>query len=595
MSLATYLVQRGKRGTWQLRVPVPRALHAPGKPKERVKSMGTTDRRIASDRALRVLDDWKREWAMLRGELVPAASALPVARTVTPADHELDEAAVVLGYELPLSAADTGRRTLAGKGGNMYRAHVAFVRAELEEQVRAAATGDDALVRELAEEAMEALGVELDRDGEAYRKLVDRLNASRLANLQAQHRRNVGDLEAVGESPVIARVRQRERETAADGETILDLYDAFAAWRCQPGRKRRRRIELFQKDRVAVELFSEFVGAKRAVGSITKDDARAFRDMLAQFPASRGKLASIASASIADCIAIAKRDGLKIMSLTTQAKYLSIIAPLFDWLISDGPRHLALDSNVFDGLHPALDKGENRRPSFTTAQLNAIVGSPLFARCGGAGKEHEVGEVAVRDHRYWIPLLCLFTGSRVTEIAQLHVDDVAIKDAVPLIMLKHDEASGRRIKNKQSRIAALHDHLIAAGFLDYWREQLARSKHDGNQQLFPELKVRAHDPLGAAPGRWLGRYLTRIGVKDGADGFGMHSFRHTMSDAMRAAGFIDVEFGQLVLGHSNNTITSVYGNLPQGTPARLKAMVDAAFRAEPFKGVNFAHLMLPNA
>ena len=462
--------------------------------------------------------------------------------------------------------------------------------ADLRRMSRRMIDGDVSQWEAMAARSIEHRGLPIELGSDEHRALAAAFAEVSIDAVSVFTRRHQGEIDAEPRSAIVRAEREREGATAKSGETILELYDAYSIWRSQPGRKRRRRLELMAKDRVAVELFAEFVGEHRAIRSITKDDARSFRDMLAQFPASRGKKPKLANASIAECINTAARGKLNLLSLTTQAKYLSIISPLFDWMISDGPRHIALAHNVFDGLHPALEKGENRRPSYTAAQLNTFIASPLFSQCRGAGKEHVPGDVAVRDHRYWIPLLCLFTGSRVTEIAQLHVDDVAVEDDVPLILLTHDEGSGRHVKGKKSRIAALHQILIDAGFVDYWRAQIERAQRDGNRQLFPKLKARADGPLGAAPSRWLGRYLTRIGIKDGADGYGAHSFRHTMADAMRAAGFIDIEFGQLVLGHSNNTITSAYGSLPQGAPARLKAMVDAAFMAKPFSEVAFDRL-----
>lgn len=98
-----------------------------------------------------------------------------------PSEAELEEAAVVLGYELPREAAEAGRRTLRGKGPNMYRAHLNWTIAELEDQVRAAATGDLEPMRSLADEAVEVLGFDLPPNSEGYAKLCELLNAARVA------------------------------------------------------------------------------------------------------------------------------------------------------------------------------------------------------------------------------------------------------------------------------------------------------------------------------------------------------------------------------------------------------------------------------
>lgn len=401
-------------------------------------------------------------------------------------------------------------------------------------------------------------------------------------------KRSNGDIDADTDSPLVHRVRQRGATTAKEGESLLELYEAYAEWRGAPGRKRRRRPESFLHDRPAVELFADFVGRSRAVSSITQEDARAFRTMLAKFPASRGKNQRLANMSPAECVELAERENLPLMSLTTQAKYLSILSPFLGWMISDGPVSIA--SNPFGGLNHKLERGENRRPSLSAEQLNRLLSSPLFLVCGDTGREHLEGSEEVRDWRYWIPLLCMFTGSRITEIAQLRIDDIDIRDDLALVLVTHDEERGQFVKSKRGRLTVLHPIMVQAGFLDYWRKQSQRAELDGNRQLFPSLTAGSRRLLGDAPARWFRRYLERVGIKNGADGFGAHSFRHTMADAMRAAGFMDAEFGQLILGHANNSITAAYGAIPQGTPKRLAAMIKSAFESEPFARIELGHL-----
>lgn len=575
MSLATYLAPRGKHRIYQLRVPVPRALHAPGKPRERIKSMGTSDRRLASDRALRWLDEWKREWAAMLGE--PIAPVQAVTIRPMPADHELDEAAVVLGYELPLTAADAGRRTLAGKGRNMYSAHVAFVRMELEEQVQAAATGDDALVRNLAEEAMEALGVELDRESDAYRKLVDRLNASRLANLQAQHRRNIGDLEAVGDSPVIARVRQRDRDKAKPGETLLELFDRYAEQRFAEGRKRN---DTLRQDRKVIEQFAAFVGADRAIASIKPEHVREYRDTLRQLPPKWRDRMDMRSLPMREAAAKARGADMPRTALTTVNKHLSTISPLFAWLIKE-----RWDiSNPCTGLFHDKVRGRNPRPPLGTERLNRVLSSPLFTGFEADGKEHRPGKVQANDWRYWIPLLCLFTGMRVGEAAQLRIEDVTEFDrGTWLIDVQHAPAKGQTTKSGRSRAAVAHAKLVELGFTAFVEQRRAGG---GDSRLFPELVANDRDQLGAEPSAFWRDYLTRVGIKSGADGLGVHSFRHELADRLRVeVGLVDDQIA-VALGHDQKSTTGGYGAVRQGT---------VRFLAPIMEKVRFDGVVFPSA
>ncbi len=39
------------------------------------------------------------------------------------------------------------------------------------------------------------------------------------------------------------------------------------------------------------------------------------------------------------------------------------------------------------------------------------------------GKEYEPGNVLIQDHRYWLPLMSLYSGARLGELCQLVVDN----------------------------------------------------------------------------------------------------------------------------------------------------------------------------
>jgi integrase len=125
------------------------------------------------------------------------------------------------------------------------------------------------------------------------------------------------------------------------------------------------------------------------------------------------------------------------------------------------------------------------------------------------------------------------------------------------------------------------------GFIAYFNRQLARSNADGNRQLFPELKLTGErGKLGDLPSRFWRDYLSAIAIKSGADGMGAHSFRHTISDRLRTAGYLDREFGPLILGHSDKSVTGGYGELKQGTAKMRHDMLDAV----EFDDIDFGKL-----
>jgi integrase len=98
--------------------------------------------------------------------------------------------------------------------------------------------------------------------------------------------------------------------------------------------------------------------------------------------------------------------------------------------------------------------------------------------------------------------------------------------------------------------------------------------------LFPELQRNERGHIGGGPSRFWRDYLSRVGLKKGGDGLGAHSFRHTMADQLRLAGYLDDEI-EVALGHNQKSVTSGYGRLKQGTVERLSRM----FEAVKFDGV----------
>jgi integrase len=154
--------------------------------------------------------------------------------------------------------------------------------------------------------------------------------------------------------------------------------------------------------------------------------------------------------------------------------------------------------------------------------------------------------------------------------------------------IRHDELTGQATKSGKARMVPLHKELELAGFISFLEARLS-SQQPNDSRLFPQLEKNARGHIGAKPSRWWRGYLAKIGIKGGADGKGAHSFRHTLSDELRAAGFLDDQFGPLILGHRRASVTAGYGRLPQGTADMLCAMIDGV----QFKGVNFAGLHRP--
>lgn len=535
-------------------------------------SMGTTDRRIASDRALAVLDDWKREWATARGETF---AALP-ARQASPRDQVTVPALVLGQHEVLLQRLEEQRRALPGDDA-AQDAEMAKRAADLRRLTRRHADGDDATFRAMADRMIAARSLPIVEGSSEYEALVAGLAESAIEALSVHQRRYSGELNAEPRSALIRDERQRQADKAKPGETLLDLFDRYAEQRLAEGRKRD---DTLKQDRKVIEQFAMFVGANRAVASIKPEHVREYRDTLRQLPPKWRDRADMRGLSMREAAAKARAADMPRTALTTVNKHLSTISPLFAWLIKE-----RWDlSNPCAGLFHDKVRGKNPRPPLGTDRLNKVLASPLFTGFEADGKEHRPGEVRANNWRYWIPLLCLFTGMRVGEAAQLRTEDVSQHESGAWIIdIQHAPEKGQTTKAGHSRASVAHAKLVELGFIEFVQD---RRKAGGDSRLFPELVANDRDQLGAEPSAFWRDYLTRIGVKAGADGLGAHSFRHELADRLRVeVGLVDDQIA-VALGHDQKSTTAGYGAVRQGT-VRFLAPVMAQVR---FDGVDFDRL-----
>lgn len=538
--------------------------------------MDTSDPKIAEDKARPYITMWKREF---RDMLAEPQAILPANDAPTLAD--LKEAAVVAGHDMALREMDEGRQTLKRADASIWRANVRYYEMMREERARDAATGNTEAAEELADEVIETMGWPIPKGSPLYDQFCDMLTKTSLAALNVATRRNAGDVEAESDSKLVREVRERQAITAQAGETLIELFELWGAEKLAKGSKR---TDTVNQDRKVIEQFAAFVGANRAVESITPLEVAEYRDTMRKLPPKWMSNKLLRGLDMRAAAVKARELGMPQTTFTNVNRHLSTISPLYKWLLRQ-PRWAGL-RNPTDGLFYDDVKGKNPRPPFSTEQLNAMLKSPLFTGFQADGKEHLKGNCHADDWRYWVPIVCLFTGARLGEIAQLRTEDVRKERGVWFIHIRHDESTGQTTKSGKSRAAPIHSKLIELGFLDFHKRQLKRAGESENHAMFPELEKNSRGQISGDVGRWWRDYLEEIGVKNGRDGFGSHSFRHTMADLLRTeVELLDDEI-EVTLGHNQKTTTSGYGKLPQGTVTRLHGY----FEAVRFEGVDFSVL-----
>ena len=205
-----------------------------------------------------------------------------------------------------------------------------------------------------------------------------------------------------------------------------------------------------------------------------------------------------------------------------------------------------LEKNPTDTFKLPYKRSHKPRVGFTVEELQRIFDSPIYTQgylpLGG-------GKIAC----FWLPLLALYTGARLEELAQLQVSDVKLAKGLGHYLSISDlEQQSAQLKNAQSRRnIPLHPVLIACGFLQH-----AQERRIG--YLFPDLKLNPRGKRSGYFSNWFSGYLRKkVGIADTRKVF--HSFRHTFKDLCRQHG-IEEAVHDALTGHKSPSVSRNYGN-----------------------------------
>lgn len=326
------------------------------------------------------------------------------------------------------------------------------------------------------------------------------------------------------------------------------------------------------EQKLAIRQLSKFLGkADPFIHEITFDQAERFYDTLRWLPKSMTTAEMTRPLTeIADAMRSGAMDRPRAAG-GTAAKKLQLINAMFQY--ADGRGWLPLGNPFAKLAGPKDSKPAQRRRPFTAEHLGMIFSAPLFAGCASYTDWRHAGQTLVTNHRFWLPLLALVTGSRLGELGQLLVADVRREDGILFIDITEDEdadkpvaTAGKSVKTHTSvRRVPLHHIALDAGFQTYL-DWLAAT---GERQLFPELP--ATNKRTKEMSRWFGRaFRPSIGIDDPTRTF--HSFRHLFKDRCREAK-LRRDLHDSLTGHADGSAGAHYGD--GLTLEDLKSGIDA--------------------
>lgn len=421
----------------------------------------------------------------------------------------------------------------------------------------------------------------VEEESNELRELEHLLMRAEIQALERTLERDDGDYSGHPNDPVVKPAYAAPRETAAPGQSIMELFEVYA-------RENPRSITLdtLAQARRDVRLFVDHVGTTFPVAKIDKRAVREWKALLMLYPVKAAESKAFQGMKIAQIVKHNAEVGKPTITPRTVNRHLASLGAFCSWLVAHG----YIDSNPTEGMALAKDKRKKVFP-FSTDQMNLLFQSPLFTGCESDEAPrfwHKPGDVKVRDHRYWVPLIMLYSGARPAEIAQLALSDIREQQQIWLMDITEtadDDGDDRKsLKTSSSRRhVPLHKQLVALGLLDYIEEMRSL----GHTRLFPFAVRNQRGQMMADFSREFGRYLERIGLKEGR-GLSLYSFRHGAFDALRRAGHLDEQFN-FIFGHvSGNPVTRGYGVLNQGMLEQRAELVDAI----AYPGLELDHLLM---
>lgn len=297
-----------------------------------------------------------------------------------------------------------------------------------------------------------------------------------------------------------------------------------------------------------VRVFIEIVGDK-PINHVVDGDIEKFRDSLKLLPREMTKRSEFKGKTALEAIsanaAFPEDKRAPAIGQNTKSKYFHFVKTFFHWCKED---KLLWGENLLSQKKwlRQFKKVESSRTQFSDEELEKIFNASSF-----------FGAMTKEPFDYWLPMLCLHTGCRISELTQLNVADV-LKDRKSgiwhIYINENDETKNLKSEHAE-RIIPLHPIIIESGFLDYVDE--VRSL--GFIKVFPTLNfAKQSKDYSKLPREHFKKYAIAIGIKhEKEDRYDKmyHCFRHNFIDYFKN----DLGLGQdryyEITGHRHKSIT----------------------------------------
>jgi integrase len=349
--------------------------------------------------------------------------------------------------------------------------------------------------------------------------------------------------------------------------------------------------QVLNQERGTLRRFLEVAG-DRPVDKYGRGDVTGFLQVMRRLPNTYGRSPKDKARSVAEIIAEADARDAERLTDKTVKRHLSALSQFFRYVMDQGHIANAQRAELVEDHRFREERGaRDQRDAWTPEDLSTLFASPIWTGCHSKARRASRGDQIIRDARFWLPILALYHGARLEELADLYRRDVWCDDgvwAIRIVETDDNPSSGdRRLKTENAtRTIPLHPELVRLGFLAHV-EQTAPHPDD---PLFPDLAPQGPDrKRGPRVTRWFVHYRRQIGVY--REGIGMHAFRHTaitrLTDALTT--FQQKRHRDFMMGHGGG---GTEGDARYDKGADLKAVAETLALLR-FPEIDLSHCYLP--
>ncbi len=314
------------------------------------------------------------------------------------------------------------------------------------------------------------------------------------AEADVQRRDEGAAVDTPPEAPLPASLVDQTGNPAGKPAHLLTLRDVFDAWKLKRGRSGKPLVtKTINRGLEVVEAFEEACG-NPPVMTLNRSHAHRLRD----FYLAKGR------------------------EPATAKDRVEWVRSMLNYEVEEQGR-LTVNPWPRVKVDGASDSTVDRKAT-RSAELAALFSLPLFQTYALPTAAN-----AGSDAAYWVPVLGVYTGARITELAQLLVADVFQKAGLWRIAFRVTYPEWQSLKNKPSkREIPLHPELIRLGFLDYCQAM----REAGHDRLFPRVQVSKLNNAGGSLSSWFSKIKASVGW--GSE-HTFHSFRHGVETMLKRA------------------------------------------------------------